>query len=74
MVSAYREAGWIAQVYLPEQDVNEGTITLQVIEARFAGVRLEGELPKRVASAVGERARRARLLAAPLFEYVADLH
>ncbi len=54
VVSAYREAGWIAQVYLPEQDVNEGTITLQVIEARFAGVRLEGELPKRVMPAVLE--------------------
>lgn len=46
--AAYREAGWIARVYLPEQDVNEGTVTLQVVEARFAGVRAEGELSRRV--------------------------
>lgn len=48
VATAYREAGWIVQVYLPEQDASEGTITLQVLEARFGGVRLEGEAPRRV--------------------------
>ena len=51
VAAVYREAGWIARVYLPEQDVSEGTITLQVVEARFAGVRLEGAPPKRVGRA-----------------------
>lgn len=45
---AYQREGWLARVYLPEQDVSEGVITLQVIEARFGGVRVEGEPPKRV--------------------------
>ncbi|WP_346309135.1 ShlB/FhaC/HecB family hemolysin secretion/activation protein [Limnohabitans sp.] len=48
VAAAYREAGWLVRVYLPEQDVSEGTITLQVVEARFAGVRLEGSSPSRV--------------------------
>ncbi len=49
VASAFKEAGWIVQVYLPEQDVSQGLITLQVVEARFAGVRLEGKPSERVA-------------------------
>lgn len=48
VAAAYRDAGWVARVYLPEQDVSEGTITLQVVEARFAGLRFEGALPRHV--------------------------
>lgn len=46
--AAYREAGWIVRVYLPEQDVSSGVITLQIVEARFAGIRLEGSPSKRL--------------------------
>jgi len=48
VAAAYLKEGWLVRAYLPEQDVNEGTVTLQVVEARFAGVRLEGEPSKRV--------------------------
>jgi hemolysin activation/secretion protein len=48
VAAAYREAGWIVRVYLPEQDVSAGTITLQVVEARFAGLRIEGAPSKLV--------------------------
>jgi hemolysin activation/secretion protein len=48
VAAAYRQAGWIARVYLPEQDISEGVITLQVVEAQFAGLRVEGEAPKLV--------------------------
>jgi hemolysin activation/secretion protein len=48
VAAAYREAGWIVRVYLPEQDVSAGVITLQVVEARFAGVRQEGAPAKRL--------------------------
>lgn len=48
VAAAYRQAGWIVKAYLPEQDVSAGTITLQVTEARFGGVRPEGEAAKRV--------------------------
>jgi hemolysin activation/secretion protein len=48
VATAYRQAGWIVRVYLPEQDISEGVLTFQVIEARFAGLRFEGEASKRV--------------------------
>ncbi len=48
VAAAYREAGWIVRAYLPQQDVSEGTITVQVVEARFAGVRFEGAPSQRV--------------------------
>lgn len=48
VAAAYRDAGWIVRVYLPEQDITSGTVTLQVVEARFAGVRFEGEASRRV--------------------------
>jgi hemolysin activation/secretion protein len=48
VAAAYREAGWIVRAYLPEQDISEGTLTLQVIEAKFAGLRFESEPSTRV--------------------------
>lgn len=48
VAAAYRQAGWIVRVYLPEQDVSEGVITMQVLEARYAGLKFEGEPSKRV--------------------------
>lgn len=48
VAAAYREAGWIVRVYLPEQDISAGTITLQVVEARFAGLRIEGAPSKTI--------------------------
>jgi hemolysin activation/secretion protein len=48
VAAAYREAGWIVRVYLPEQDISEGVVTLQVVESRFGGVRFEGTPPERV--------------------------
>ncbi len=48
VAAAYREAGWLARVYLPEQDVSAGVITLQVVESRFAGLRFEGQPSQRV--------------------------
>lgn len=39
----YREAGWLVRAYLPEQDISAGTVTLHVVEARFAGLRIESK-------------------------------
>ncbi len=49
VAAAYRQAGAIARVYLPEQDISAGVVTLQIVEARFAGLRFEGAAPQRVA-------------------------
>lgn len=48
VATAYREAGWIVRVYLPEQDISEGELTLQVVEATLGGLRFEGEASQRV--------------------------
>lgn len=50
VAATYREAGWIVRVFLPEQDISTGVVMLQVVEARFGGVRFEGKPPQRVMS------------------------
>jgi hemolysin activation/secretion protein len=40
---AYRAAGWIVNAYLPEQDIKDGVVTIQIVEAVFGDLKLEGE-------------------------------
>ncbi len=47
VASAYRDAGWIVRAYLPRQDITGGTVTIQIVEAVFGGMRLEGPKPQR---------------------------
>lgn len=42
VADAYREAGWLVRVSLPKQEVKEGVVTLQITEARFGKVVLQG--------------------------------
>jgi hemolysin activation/secretion protein len=46
---AYEDAGWIARVEVPPQDVTAGSVRLQIIEARMGEVRLEASATTRVA-------------------------
>lgn len=55
VASTYREAGWIVRAYLPEQDISEGEVLLNVIEAHFGGVDFEGVPGKRVLAAEVEQ-------------------
>ncbi|MBK7000922.1 MAG: ShlB/FhaC/HecB family hemolysin secretion/activation protein [Rhodoferax sp.] len=48
VANIYRSAGWLARVYLPKQDVTEGVITLQIVEAVYSGASLDGEHPQRL--------------------------
>lgn len=48
VANVFREAGWIVQAYLPVQDVTDGIVTIQIIEAVFGGVQLKGSPPTRV--------------------------
>jgi hemolysin activation/secretion protein len=48
VANAYREAGWIVRAYLPRQDVTEGTVTIQIVEAVFGGVHIEGDVPRHI--------------------------
>ena len=47
----YRKAGWVVRVYLPKQDITQGVITIQVVEAVFGGAVFEGDPPTRVSKA-----------------------
>lgn len=54
VAEAYRAAGWLVNAYLPKQDINDGTITIQVVEAVFGKVKFEGTPPSRLDSALLE--------------------
>lgn len=40
----YRQAGWIVQTYLPAQDLAEGEVTIQILEAHLGELRFESTL------------------------------
>ena len=42
VAEAYRAAGWVVRVYLPQQDILDGIVTIQIIEALFGKLILEG--------------------------------
>jgi hemolysin activation/secretion protein len=42
VAAAYRKAGWIVRVYLPQQDIQGGVVTIQIVEAVFGALRFEG--------------------------------
>lgn len=48
VANAYRKAGWVVRAYLPKQDVSEGIVTIQIVEAVFGGAQLEGSPPLRL--------------------------
>ena len=43
VAEAYREAGWVVRSFLPKQDIENGIVTIQIVEAIFGGIRFEGE-------------------------------
>lgn len=47
IAQAYRDAGWIVRAYLPRQEITDGVVTIQIIEAVFGGTLLEGKPPSR---------------------------
>jgi hemolysin activation/secretion protein len=46
--NAYRNAGWLVRAFLPAQEVLDGVVQIQVVEARFGGSRIEGAQPVRI--------------------------
>lgn len=38
----YRDAGWMVRVYLPKQDIKNGVVKLQVVEAKFGTTVIQG--------------------------------
>ena len=46
----YRRLGWVVKTQLPPQDIANGVVTIEVIEAKFGRVKLDGPLSQRVKS------------------------
>ncbi|MFA6119719.1 MAG: ShlB/FhaC/HecB family hemolysin secretion/activation protein [Sideroxydans sp.] len=42
IANAYREAGWVVRAYLPQQDIQGGVVTIQIVEAVFGKLIPEG--------------------------------
>lgn len=62
VADAYRDAGWVVRVYLPEQDIAEGRVAIQVVEAVLGNVRVDAGSNLRFSTA---RARDIALAAQP---------
>lgn len=48
VADVFREAGWIVRAFLPVQEVTEGKVTIQIVEATLAGVQVQNTTPTRV--------------------------
>ena len=40
LAKTYRDLGWLVSIHLPNQDVSEGKVTVQIKEARFTGLQI----------------------------------
>ncbi len=52
VAAAYREAGWVVRAYLPKQEITDGVVTIQIVEAVFGKTILEGDAPVRLQFAI----------------------
>lgn len=41
----YRASGWVVRAFLPQQEIKEGSVTIQIVEAVFGGAVIEGSSP-----------------------------
>jgi hemolysin activation/secretion protein len=51
---AYRAAGWLVRVYLPGQEIDDGIVTLQIVEGIFGKLLFDGSPPERLAAGWAE--------------------
>lgn len=47
----YRDAGWVVRAYLPSQEIEAGSVTIQVIEGRFGSTLIDGDAPSHLSVA-----------------------
>ena len=51
ITNTYREAGWTVRAFVPKQEINDGVVTLQIVEAVFGNAAVQGNAPERVEAA-----------------------
>lgn len=62
VATAYREAGWIVRAFLPKQEIDQGIVTIQIVEAVFGETKVQGEPSERIEA---QRLKRIVLAAQP---------
>lgn len=63
VADAYREAGWVVRSYLPQQEVSNGRVSIQIVEAQFGQVLVQST-DAEAASRVAPDILKNRVLAA----------
>lgn len=48
VMNRYRKAGWMARAYLPRQEIDQGVVTIRVVEVAFGGAKLPLQTTQRV--------------------------
>lgn len=66
VANAYREAGWVVRAYLPQQEIVDGVVTIQVVEAVFGKLRTEGSVTRITAPDVLRRFEVAQASGQPI--------
>jgi hemolysin activation/secretion protein len=66
VATAYREAGWVVRAYLPQQEIVDDAVTIQVVEATLGAVRVEGQAQRASAKRVKKIAAAGQAPGAPL--------
>lgn len=51
VATAYREAGWLVRVYLPKQEITNGNVNIQIVEALFGKPLVPSDVTDRVPAA-----------------------
>ena len=41
VIDRYKRSGWVVRAFLPKQEIEDGLVTIQVVEAAFGGTRIE---------------------------------
>ena len=44
VAQAYRVQGWVVRAFLPEQDINDGLVEIQIVEGKLGLIVIEGDL------------------------------
>jgi hemolysin activation/secretion protein len=66
VATAYRQAGWVVRAYLPQQDIDGGVLTIQIVEAVFGKVRQQGAATRVAAGRIARIVEAAQPPGAPV--------
>jgi hemolysin activation/secretion protein len=48
VAGAFRESGWVVRAFLPQQEIEQGQVTIEIVEAVFGQTQITGEPSRRI--------------------------